>query len=395
MSKTPAVSARDPDLYRNWLRQVHPRPPGGEQGQAEQQAQALMDYVTGDWLTRQKHQDRAQIEYFRDLDSRAEHLPSSHLPFFWDNVSHLLDGWFATGAFRRARHAERDHGLPVDADYLIDNALRLAKTSGLRGPEQAMHLRWLQHALPPSRAWTETTRFVEASAAHIHLEPPEDLPELVRTAAEAAGACPEEEARLLGEVLKGEGAWRATEQLLQNIARTFARIQPDDSVRRSLLTLFTRTQTKTTGKGLLQLLDNSGALEAMLSGRVVPEGGCGGWLSSFVDHYAHYWTPKLSLKGQPMPAELYKLLPRLAERIKEEGRPVRIRCERGAKPLVDARLADTCLQLGIALQDPGPGTFLMVPPRRKDAYAHLRADPVLGPRLRRVVFRPGAGGLLV
>lgn len=75
---------------------------------------------------------------------------------------------------------------------------------------------------------------------------------------------------------------------------------------------------------------------------------------------------------------------------------MRIHCTRyGPHPSLDARLADVCLRLGIPVEDPGPGTYLRVPPRRKDDYARLRADPVLGPRTSRVVWRPGAGRPLV
>ncbi|AXK32513.1 hypothetical protein DVA86_07455 [Streptomyces armeniacus] len=382
------------DHYLNWLRTAQPHPPE-EQAEAVRRAEELMAYVRETWLPEPKMQDGPQTRYFRELDARADQLPPPHLPFFWDNVSYLLHGWFATGAWRRARQAEEKHALPVDADHLIANALLLTGDFGLRGPEQGRHLRWLQEALPPERAHRETARFIEATAARNSLEPPADLVGLVRTATAAAGLGAEENTRLLGVMVRGECAWRAHETLLQDIAEVFAAARPDDEVRLRLLSLFTRTQTKTNGKGLLQVLRKSGAFEAMVSGRLVPEGGCGGWLTGFVDHYSYYWTPNVSLKSQPLPAELYALLPELAGPLKAEGKPVRIHHERGRRGRLDGRLADTCLQLGISVQDPGPGTLLDLPPRRKDDYAHLRADPVLGPRTARVVFRPGGGGLLV
>lgn len=384
-----------PDLYLTWLRAARPHPPQ-KQAEAEKAAEELMAYVRDEWLPKGKVQDGAQIKYFAELDARAAELPPEHLPYFWDEVSHLLDSWFATGAHRRARRAEREHGLPVDPEYLVDNALILTRAYGLRGAEQSTHLRFLREALPPERAHRETARFIEVTAAHNFLEPPEDLPQLIRASAEAVGLGPEEDARLLGTMLKGQCAWRATEELMRSIAKVFRLAQPDDSVRERLLGLYTRAQSRTNGKGLLQVLQHSGAFEAMLSGRLVPEGGCGGWLTGFVEHYSHYSTGRGTVNGQPILSELYPLLEKLAGQVKTEGRPVRIHCTRyGPHPSLDARLADVCLRLGIPVEDPGPGTHLRVPPRRKDDYARLRADPVLGPRLGRVVWRPGAGGPLV
>jgi len=391
----PHLTPGRPGLYLDWLRHARPHPPR-EQAEAEKAAEELMAFVRREWLPKSKVQDGPQIRYFAELDCRAAELPPQHLPYFWDEVGHLLTGWFATGAFRRARHAERTHGLPVDPDYSVGNALALTRAGGLRGREQALQLRLLRELLPPQRAHRETVRFVEATAAHNSLEPPEDLPELIRASAEAAGHGPEEDARLLGEMLKGECAWRATEKLLRSTAEVFARVPADDALRERLLCLFTRTQTRTSGKGLLQLLKNTGAFDAMASGRLVPEGGCGGWLTGFVDHYSYGWTRDMKLSGQPMPSELYPLLKKLAGPLKAEGRAVRIHSAGLTRAgRLDARLADECLRLGVPVADPGPGVLLRLPPRRKDEYAHLRADPVLGPRLARVVFRPGAGGTLV
>lgn len=394
MRGSPTLTPGNTDHYLDWLRQAQPHPPE-EQAEAERRAEELMAYVHEKWLPEPKMQDGPQVEYFQELDARAGELPASHLPFFWDNISYLLRGWFATGAYRRARQAEDAHSLPVDTGYLLANALHLTGGFHMVGPEQKRHLRWIQEALPSARAYDETVRFVEASAAGNYLEPPVNLASLVRSACAAAGFGEEEDARLLGEMLKGECAWQAAESLLQDIAKVFAVAQPDDTVRLRLLTLFTRHHRKTNGKGLLQVLQKSGAFEAMVSGRLVPEGGCGGWLTGFVDHYSYYSTPRGYLNSQPYPAELYALLPKLADPIKAEGAPVRIHRDKGNRKHLDGRLADTCLRLGISVQDPGAGTRLSLPPRRKDDYAHLRADPVLGPRTARAVFRPGAGGVLV
>ncbi len=390
MTTSQSLKPDDPDLYVRWTRLTQPHSP-----EERAEAERLMAYVRGQWLPAAKIPDREQVRYFQELDARADRLPPEHLPYFWDGVSHLLSGWHSTGAYRRARQAEAAHGLPVDADHLVANALLLTRRVGLGAGEQDRHLRWLRQALPADRAHRETARFVEETAAHNYLQPPETLPELIRATAGAAGLGPEEDTRLLGELLKGECARRACEALLSAVAKAFVLAPPDDTVRERLLGLYTDTHSsRSNGKGLLRLLVDSGAFEAMRAGRLVPEDGCAGWLTGFVDAYTYYLTPQGTMRGQTMPTELHPLLRKLAGPLKEAGDPVRLHCSQHGR-VMDALLAETCLESGVAVVDPGPGAGLYVHPRRKSTYEHLRAHPVLGPRTTHIPFdRPGFKGHL-
>ncbi|MER7999550.1 hypothetical protein [Streptomyces sp. NPDC095613] len=390
-----SLTPGQPDLYLAWLRGSRPYPPG-EQAAAESAAEELMAYVRDEWAPKRKVPDRSQVKYFADLDARVRDLPPSHLPYFWDAISHRYENWHATGAYRRARAAEREHHLPVDADYLVANALFLTGRAGMWGDEQATHLRWLQEAFEPARAHAETVRFLTATAAHNYLEPPENLAGLIRDCAGAAGFGLEEDARLLGIALTGQATWRATAPLLTDAAEVFARARPDEETQRRLLGVYPGGNSDVGGKPMLTILKNSGAFDAMADGRVTPKNGCAGWLTGFVKYFTYYMTKDGRLKTRIMPPQLYPLLKRLAERLRAEGVPVRAHYadSDGSGGRLDARLAETCLELGIPMEDPGPGGYLVVPPRRKDEYARLRADPVLGPRVAAVDFRPGSWGKL-
>jgi hypothetical protein len=368
-------------VYPDWVRSSQTTDVAAQVARAEE----LIAYVRA-WLKQPKSPDR----YFTDLEERISELPPEHMPWFWDNVGHLqLPGWPASGAYRRARQAERDHGLPTDIGHCIDNALLFTHHVGLTDEEMRPHLQRLQEELKPAQAHHEFARFLRCWAAHNYLAPAEDLHELIRASAGAAGLGMEEDSGLLGELLVSESGWRATESLLQGVAKVFAQAPPEEPILRGLLTLFTRTQTKTNGKGLLQVLKSSGAMDAMCAGRIVPEGGCAGWLSQFVHHYSYYFVLRSgTVRSQPMPAELYALLPALAGRIRAEGTAVRLHENQYRHKRLDAYLADACLELGIPVEDPGSGVYVDVPARPSRDYTALRDDPVIGPRLGGRDVRP-------
>lgn len=162
-------------LYADWVRSEAP--------DMVEQAEELIDYARN-WPEWYNDPDN----FLADLERRASDLPAEHLPWFWDNVGHLLlPGWTAGMAYGGARRAERDHGPPADIDYCVQNALCFTRHNGLRGGAMERHLQRLREQFDAAEAHAEFARFLRQWAAHNSLPPAEDLHVLIRTAAAAAG----------------------------------------------------------------------------------------------------------------------------------------------------------------------------------------------------------------
>ncbi|GAB3451681.1 hypothetical protein GCM10027570_28940 [Streptomonospora sediminis] len=293
--------------------------------------------------------------FLDDMKRAARDLPPEHLPWFWDTVGHRLCRdvpRHAAKAYSLARGAERDHGLPVWADYLVGNALLFARAGALGGSEVSGHQKQLAAHLPGERAHEEFAVLLrECGAAGV--VPPADLHSRVRASAKGAGLGAGEQARLLGEVLTAAGGSAVPGALLDGAARVFAKSPPDYGVLTALAELF--PPVGTVGGAYLRLLRDSRTVEAMAGGWVAPSGGIAAWLDRFVYTYTYSLVrvqprTRSLIRGryrQAMPDELYAdVLPLLAGRLRGQGTPLQL----GDR--VDADLVDACLALEIPVEKP-------------------------------------------
>ncbi len=303
---------------------------------------------------------RAAIRLFEGL---AKRLPSAHLPALWEHAGRAFLAadarrWGAA-MFERAREAERVYGLRVDRAARDEAHREFALAGGLRTGSVARHVADLRRRRDaPQVAFRAFLELVSACATG-GMPPWSGLPDQLRRLAAAPGHEPDaEEERLLDELLAlpitrqaSPGFWRRCRPALVRMGAASA------AVRGMLLELFPAPRNTRDGFDgwWLDLLDEAGALDALIlpADRVSPESapgyGAAGWLVRFLEHSrGRRW-------GTGTPAQLFGLLPRMAERLAADGDPVAPRVERDGRGILDANVVDACLEHGIPVADPVDG----------------------------------------
>jgi len=377
-------------LYLDWVRAYAPA--------WEKDAQTLLEAIRQEIGRARSKPGR----FLDDMKRRARGLPAEHLPWFWDTVGHRLARIaprHAATAYGLAREAENTHGLPVDADYRVANALLFAEAGALAGTEVRAHQQWLASVFPDWQAHKKFLRFVRAWTES-GAPPAADLHTRVRASARAAGLGDEEAARVMSKVLVASKGVEVPDRLLDGAARLLAKYPPDDRDRRELVDLFPPANTD--GAAFLRLLRAAGVIDAMADGRVTPDGGLARWLGRYTYLYSYRRESYGGVRQHPLPDELYEVLPLLAPRLRAAGTPVRLHEGRYGWTNFDADLVDACLAEGIPVHDPGPNVRLDYwgDRSRRDLKA-LAAHPVLGKRLegsvhaRHVREAPRAGGTAI
>ncbi len=381
MSALPVMPPAEPKnstVFLDWARLHAP--------EGEGEAQDLIATVT-DGLGRAVNKPGRFMDEFK---RRADRLPAAYLPWFWDTVGHRLGPWLprhSGTAYGLARTAEKAHGLSVDEAYHRANVLLYARLGALPGKEIAVHQRRLHATLEAADAHQEFLRFLRAFLVGGGA-PGNDLHRRVQASAKAAGLGSAQSAQALGDLLVASKGRPLPDALLDGLGPVLAQVPPAAPVRQALAELFPTSVTD--GAAWLRLLAATGVDDALTEGRIVPAGGLGEWLGRFAFHYS-YRGSNAGVRRQPMPDELYALVPRIAARIRAEGGEVTLHRSRFRHTLLDADLVDICLANGIAVADPGPrvGLTFWGPAARRD-YRALAAHPVFGVRLAGTSYAPRA-----
>jgi hypothetical protein len=332
-------------------------------------------------------------ERFQTLVRR---LPRAHLPSFWEQAGRVFlaagQRRYAAIAFEKARGAERVYDLPVDGAAHREAFLEFAVAGALAVRSVAGYAEELRRRGPAGEALGRFRELALRRAAG-GLPPWTDLPAQVGDLAAAAGRDRgAEDQRLLGELLAvpatrlaPAGFWRRSRAALVRMGRTSA------AARRMLLDLFPAPA----GHGAdgfdgwwLDLLHDAGALDALVlpAGEVPAEAASAwdpaGWVSRFLQHLGRGWW-----WDRTCPPQLFRLLDRMAPRLRAEGRPVVLPTSRwhGA---FDPNVADACLEHGIPLADPSPAATIDLEAWLRAAndqvrrpLAHLARDPRFRPLL--------------
>lgn len=328
-----------------------------------------------------------------DLAALARRLPPAHLPWYWDTVAQRLISWdlrTAGRAYTLARAAEREHALPVDPAWRRANVLLFAGAGALPVKELSGHQAWLAGELDPADAHEEYVRALTAWAASPG-ELPADLARRVRASARAAGLGPAEEARVLAPMIGAARGKALPDTLLEAVAALLADHPQDDAAHALLIEVF--PESRNDAAAWLRLLLRSGAADAVVAGRITPEGGIAAWLGWYTRAYSHRRVPYGGVMRQPMPPELFELVSRFAPRLRAAGTPLRLHEDRWRYPGLDADLLDLCLAEGLTVTDPGEAVRLEFwgATSRRDLKA-LAADPVFGRRLEGTVHAGLRGG---
>ncbi|MEU9113734.1 hypothetical protein AB0D04_18625 [Streptomyces sp. NPDC048483] len=373
---TPPADPKNSAVYLEWTRLHAP--------EAEDGAHDLLAALK-DGLGRAVNKPGRFLD---ELKYRAARLPAAHLPWFWDTVGHRIGPWIprhAGTAYGLARQAEDAHGLPVDEAYHRANVLLYARLGAMPAKEIVVQQRRLHDTLEAATAHQEFLRFLTAFTAG-GAAPAKDLHRRVQASAKAAGLGIAESAQALGDLIVASQGRALPDGLLDGLGPVFTKVPPPAPVRQALAELFPTAVTD--GGAWLRLLAATGVDDAMAEGRIVPAGGLSDWLGRFAFHYS--WRgSRAGVSRQPMPDELYALVPRIAARIRAENTPVSLHRSRFRHTLFDADLVDLCLANGIAVADPGPrvGLTFWGKETRRD-YRALAADPVLGTRVAGTAYAP-------
>ena len=340
-------------LHLDWTRANDPG--------REQQVLDLLD-VAGKRLDR-RLRDRGEL--LDDLSrgfARAA-LPEAHLPWYWDTVGHRMavhEAKRAGAAYRLAREAEAHHGLPVDRDHAVGNALLFARHGALAAKELVPHQQRLAALLPAREAHQEFTRFLEAWAGG-PAPLPTGVPTRLRASLRSVGLGAAEEARALSRILVSTRGNGIPPRVVEAATRAFAAVSPPEEHRARLADLFPDTDTD--GAEWLRLLEATGVTDDLAQRRIRPADGYGRWLSRYFRTYGWVRSGRYSVKNQ-MPEELYALLARIAQHIVAEGAPVPLYESKWGyhHGHVNRRLVLACESLGITVDLPARAER-PVPPR--------------------------------
>ncbi|NYI94184.1 hypothetical protein HNR12_000461 [Streptomonospora nanhaiensis] len=334
---------------------------------------------------------RRAEDFLRAVEGLARDLPVEMLPWLWDAAAQglvLLGGdkclWAAPRAYARARRAEAEHGLALDAEHHTAQALFLARAGALPAKEVRAFQEWITATLAPERAYPALAELVTARAAGGSAPAAGTYGLLARTAA-AAGIGQEEVARALADLLAASRGTAVPPALFTKAAAVFAAAPPGVEHLAVFWELFPPGRwVRNDGGAWLHLLEASGAVEAVVRGEVTPRGGVAGWLQRFVRLYK-YTGSSQGVMAQRMPARLYGVLPRLAPRLRAEDRPLDTWSSECGYSTLDAELLAACLAHGVPVQMPARGReFVFV---EGPHLGRLFGHPVLGPRLERQVSR--------
>ncbi|KOX12507.1 hypothetical protein [Nocardiopsis sp. NRRL B-16309] len=330
-------------LHLDWTRAYDPV--------REPQVRDLLDAVEKRLARRLRDPGQLLSDLSRCFTSAA--LPETHLPWYWDTVGHRLavhEAKRASAAYRRAREAEDVHALPVDPGHAVDNARLFARHGALSAKELVAHQHRLTALLPTQEAHREFVGFLEAWAGG-PAPIPAGLPARLRASLRSVGLGAAEESRALSRILTTTRGNDIPPRVVEAATRAFTAVAPPVGDRARLADLFPNTETD--GAEWLRLLEAIGITGDLAQARIRPADGFGGWLSRYFRTYGWVRSGRYSVKN-PMPEELYALLPRIAPHVIAEGAPVPLYQSKFARGYghVNERLVLACESLGITVDLP-------------------------------------------
>jgi len=284
---------------------------------------------------------------FNELGERLARAVPHFLPTFYEEAARAFlaadSQTYAATMFGKAREAERTYALQIDEDRQHAVLLEFALAGALTAKALAAHSRELAARSDPATAYDRFRRLClertlggmpPYAAMHVDL----------RRLAKAAKLGADEEDALLAELLAApsitrapSGFWTAYRPALVRVARR------DPKVRGQLLGMNPRECPVETW---LELLDECGATAALTepAGSFPAEAespdGPAGWLSR-LDRDRGGWR-------RTRMAELYRLVERMADRLKADGVPTDLY----RNSCLDLDLIDTVLALGVPLAEP-------------------------------------------
>lgn len=278
-----------------------------------------------------------------------EQLPSGHHPPYWEQVGRVM---IAAGRhkqaaimFGRARAADR-HATAVDPARRRAVFLEFALAGALSVKDIKAYVAELARGANPADSHREL-RELAVRRTLGGLPPwPDMLPQLAKSA-KAAGLDTAAEFRLLLETLVDAPAlWRAADGFWTSPAQRkhlASALAGSAALRKRLLWQLTDLPRSDLDAWWLALLEETGAFDELAD-------DAADWLTAMVARYRGT-GPRACPK---VPDELLRLLPGLADRVREAGRPVRFGSGSPDRHWIDAAALGHCLAVGIPVADLDP-----------------------------------------
>ncbi|WP_152436900.1 hypothetical protein [Nocardiopsis xinjiangensis] len=328
-------------------------------------------------------------DFLSFMDHLANSLPTAFLPWFWDSITQgllLVKAPKATRAapkaHAKARQAEADWDLPIDPEHHMAQTLFVARHGVLPAKDVRSFQGWVTQALPPEQAYTALVDLTVARAQG-GSAPAANTHTLLGKAAQAAGVGAQEQARLLARVLTASRGTAVPPALHKGAAKVLAATPLPAGDLAGLWELFPPGRwSRNDGSAWLNLLEASGALDALVRGEITPEEGVSGWLQRFCRLHK-YVAVRHGMMAASMPGALHRMLPRLAPRLQAENRPLDTWSSEADSRLLDSQLLGHCLALDIPVQMPSPARPFEI--FMGGQARHVIAHPELGPRLERQI----------
>ncbi|WP_433211510.1 DUF4132 domain-containing protein [Microtetraspora malaysiensis] len=308
----------------------------------------------------------------------AATLPDDHLPPFWEEVGRMFiaAGRDKQGAmmFGRARAADRHATMSVDPARRRAVFLEFALAGALSAKDIKAYVGELLQGPDLVEAYDEL-RELALRRTTGGLAPWPEMLKQIGKLAEASGLDVVTEHRLLLESLVDTPAlWRSADSFWTSQRKLLMpAIAASAALKKRLPWRLTEAPPSKMDAWWCGLLEETGALDELAA-------DAGEWLSAMLGRYSGPSSPSV-------PEELLRLLPHLAERIREAGKPVRF--DAGAPEdyhSIDAVALACCLDAGIPVADPVPAASLRN--WQESAHVDLQAlidDERFGPVLVRSV----------
>ncbi|NSC25453.1 hypothetical protein FM076_31600 [Streptomyces albus subsp. chlorinus] len=318
----------------------------------------------------------------KEFQRIAATLPADHVPMFWEEAGRLFlaagrDKQAAT-MFGRARAADRHATMGVDPARRRAVFLEFALAGALSAKDIKAYAGELSRESDPLEAYREL-RELAVLRTRGGLAP---WPEMLKQTGELAGAAgldvATEHRRLLESLVDTPALWRTADSFWTGQRRLLVpAIAASAGLRKRLLWRLAEAPASAMDTWWCDLLQETGALGELA-------GDAGEWLSAMLGRYARATSPAV-------PEGLLRLVPLLADTIREAGTPVRF--NPGAPDdyyRIDAVVLAGCLEAGVPVEAPGPAAALRnwQAPARIDLRA-LMDDDRFGPVLIRSVPQEG------
>ncbi|WP_405799712.1 hypothetical protein [Streptomyces sp. NBC_01506] len=323
-----------------------------------------------------------------EFERIAATLPADHLPPFWEEVGRmfLAAGRDKQGAmmFGRARAADRHTTLGIDPAQRRSVFMEFAVAGALSAKDIKAYVGELAQEPDALEAYG-ALRELAVRRTTAGLAPWPDMLKQIGKLAGAAGLDVVTEHRSLLESLADTPAlWRTADGFWTTQRKLLVpAIAASVTLRTRLLWRLTEAESVASVDSSdmdawwCGVLEESGALDQLA-------GDAGRWLSAMLGRYGGVSSPSV-------PGELVRLMPLLADRVREAGTPVRFGPGAPEETCwIDAVALVRCLEAGIPVADPGPKAYLRnwQGPERVDLQA-LIDDERFGPVLVRSVPHTG------